>query len=289
MREMISPVKPRPTASGLHRIKVRWIAITARCYGPRASGACTPKAAQVSHFSRIVRVETTGSTNDDVAAMLGEARARGLIFVAEYQTAGAGRRGRAWIAPPNTALLCTLALPEPVRTRNLWLAPFWSGLVVHAALASLGVHTVLQWPNDVLFERRKISGILCVSRISGELAWIGCGIGINVIRPDDESAFAQLQAPPAFVSDTVHADVEHVLERVAGYADELYDLIENERGVLAAWQRRAQLPKPYRILKDNEAQPFDATALRVVSGGALVVERDGREETVTLADARVLR
>ncbi len=221
--------------------------------------------------------------------MLGEPRARGLILVAAYQTAGAGRRGRAWVAPPNTALLCTMALPEPVRTRNLWVAPFWSGLVVHAALASLGVHTVLQWPNDVLFEGRKISGILCVSRVFGELAWIGCGIGINVIRPNDVSAFAQIEAPPAFVSDAVHTDVDHVLERIAGYANDMYDLIENERGVVAAWQRDAQLPRPYRILKDNEAQPFDATALRVVSGGALVVERDGREENVTLADARVLR
>ncbi len=138
----------------------------------------------MSHFTRIERTPATGSTNEDVARILGEEQARGLVVVAAYQERGAGRRGRAWIAPPNTALLCTMALPEPLAAGSLWSVPFWAALVTHRALQTLGVATTLQWPNDVLVtDGRKISGILCISRVSGNDAWAACGIGINVIDP----------------------------------------------------------------------------------------------------------
>ena len=231
----------------------------------------------------------TGSTNDDVAAILGEERARGLVLVARMQTAGAGRRGRQWIAPEGSALLCTLALPDAVASRNLWLLPFWSALVVHDALAQFGVRSLLQWPNDVLVDGRKISGILCVSRVAGERAWVGCGIGINVARPRDAAEIADITPAPAFVSDSQAVSVDAVLAAVLDAAEQLYAIREDALQITALWHAAAELPRAYRIAKDDEAQPFDATALRLDASGSLIVERDGHEEAVCLADARVLR
>lgn len=244
----------------------------------------------MAHFSRIVRVEETGSTNNDVAEMLGEEQARGLVLVAAHQTHGSGRRGRAWVAPPGCALLCTLALPEPLAAGDLWAVPFWAALVVREALRTLNCDSTLQWPNDVLTQRGKIAGILCVSRVTAERAWVGCGIGINVRRPHDQAAFGAVETPVAFVSDTREdASVDTTLQALLHSAESHYALLSQTSEVVSKWQHAARLPAAYRILKDGEAQPFTATALRLASDGSLVVRRSGADERVSLADARVLR
>jgi BirA family biotin operon repressor/biotin-[acetyl-CoA-carboxylase] ligase len=245
----------------------------------------------MGRFERIMHIAETASTNGDMAQMLGEERARGLTLVADYQHAGAGRKGRAWVAPPGSALLCTIGLPDPLAAGDLWIVPFWSALAVHAALEKLGARTVLQWPNDVLQERRKVAGILCISRITGERAWAGCGIGINVRRPDDPQAIAQIDPPPAYLSDALpRIESETVLRTLLTCADELYGELNQTERVARAWEAAAQVPGArYRILVDGEGQPFEATALRLLTGGALVVDHDGAQREITLADARVLR
>lgn len=244
----------------------------------------------MSRFSRISRVEVTGSTNEDIARILGEEDARGLTLVADYQERGSGRKGRSWVAPPGSALLCTIALPDPVPSPDLWIVPLWIANVVHAALAANGVETLLKWPNDVLAGGKKLAGILCISRVLGDYAWSACGIGMNVRRPADEAAFSGLESPPAFVSDFAPVDRDALLRAILEQADEQYDELTNAAQVMRDWERLAQLPGArYRILIDGEQQPFDATALRLLPGGALLVDRDGVQQTVSLADARVLR
>ncbi len=223
--------------------------------------------------------------------MLGEERARGLTLVAGYQESGGGRKGRSWVAPPGSALLCTVGLPDPLPARDVWLVPFWIAYVVCTALRTHDVDTTLQWPNDVLAHTgKKIAGILCVSRTIGEYAWAGCGIGINVHRPPDESAFAALESPPAFVSDFSAASVEDVLQTLLRVADERYDLLEQPARLIADWQACANLPGVrYRVLLDGQTRAFDAVALRLLPGGALLVDESGEQRTIALADARVLR
>jgi BirA family biotin operon repressor/biotin-[acetyl-CoA-carboxylase] ligase len=244
----------------------------------------------VSRFSHISRVAVTGSTNEDMARMLGEEQARGLTLVADYQERGSGRKGRSWIAPPGSALLCTIGLPDPMPAENLWCVPFWSALILASAFRELGAEPVLQWPNDLLLGSRKAAGILCVSRIAGEYAWAGCGIGVNVIRPQNDTSLEEISPPPAFLSDVVNADREALLQALLRSADALYDQLNFPPRVARAWEAAANVPGArYKVLADGEPEPFEATALRLVTGGALLVESGGVEREITLADARVLR
>lgn len=223
--------------------------------------------------------------------MLGEQRARGLTLVADYQEQGAGRKGRAWLAPPGSALLCTIGLPDALAAADLWAVPFWTALVVHEALQELGVRGRLQWPNDVLLDGRKVCGILCISRVTGEYAWAGCGIGVNVRRPDNPQAIADIQPPPAYLSDLIaDVDRENALQAILRCADTRYDLLFAPQRIAHEWDGAAHLPGArYRILLDGEDEPFDATALRLLPGGALLVDHDGAQREITLADARILR
>lgn len=232
----------------------------------------------------------TGSTNDDMSAMLGEERARGLTLVADFQEHGSGRKGRAWVAPPGCALLCTIALPDPLPSADLWVVPFWAALVVADALADVGVRCTLQWPNDALVEGRKIAGILCISRVTGDYAWVGCGIGVNVRRPADAAALQAIAPPPAFVSDVADVERDALLQRLLHNAEERYDDLASPQRIIHAWEAAAGLPGArYRILIDGESEPFEAKALRLLPGGALLVEHQGRQREISLADARVLR
>lgn len=244
----------------------------------------------MTRFSQIRHVESTGSTNDDVAKMLGENEARGLTLVANYQTHGTGRKGRAWIAPPGSALLFTTALPDPIPSRDLWVVPFWIGLAVHGALADFGVATQLQWPNDVLLNSAKVAGILCVSRVAGDEAWVACGVGINVRRPTQPDALWDIVPQPAFLSDAREIDRDELLSATLRHADVSYETLQSPETIARAWEKAALVPGAhYRLLLDGSNQPFEATALALGKAGELTVEADGTRRDIAMADARVLR
>jgi BirA family biotin operon repressor/biotin-[acetyl-CoA-carboxylase] ligase len=243
----------------------------------------------VSRFSRIRHVAVTGSTNEDIVHILGAQDARGLTLVADYQERGSGRKGRSWIAPAGAALLCTIALPDALPAADLWIVPYWTALIVAAAMRDFGAQPVVQWPNDLLIGARKVAGILCISRVAGEYAWVGCGIGVNIVRPADE-AIEEIAPPPAFLSDVAAIDRDALLEAILRHADETYDDLATPPHIVHKWERAAGLPGArYRILRDGETEPFDATALRLIAGGSLLVDRAGEELEINLADARVLR
>jgi BirA family biotin operon repressor/biotin-[acetyl-CoA-carboxylase] ligase len=241
---------------------------------------------------RIRHQAQTDSTNDDAAKLLGEPDSAGLVLTTDYQRAGRGRHARAWVAPAGSSLLCTAILPATVRSDGLWAVTFWTGLAVAEAIeAATGLRAGLVWPNDLTLGGRKCCGILCVSRVAGERAWVGCGTGINVLRPAGDAALAALEPPPAFLSDyEPQIDRARLLTALLAAYERGLPELDDPRGIARRWERRAGLDGTrYRLAVDGEAETFSATARRIAPGGGLVIERDGIERTIALADARVLR
>jgi BirA family biotin operon repressor/biotin-[acetyl-CoA-carboxylase] ligase len=234
----------------------------------------------------------TGSTNDDAFALLGTPKGAGLVLVADFQRAGRGRHARAWVAPAGSSLLCTALLPEPVASDALWAVTFWAALGIADGIeAATGLRVALQWPNDLLLDGRKCCGILCVSRVSGARAWVGCGAGVNVVRPGADPALDTLVPPPAFLSDAAPGVERHALldAILAAYERRLPELRE-PASIARAWETRAGLAgTPYRLLIDGTGERLDAIARRLGDDGSLVVEANGAERGIALADARVLR
>jgi len=234
----------------------------------------------------------TDSTNDDAVPLLGRPEHAGAVLSADFQRAGKGRRARAWVAPPGSSLLVTAILPRPVAAEALWAVPFWTALGVADGIeTATGIRVSLQWPNDLLIDGRKCCGILCVSRVIGDIAWVGCGTGVNVTRPSEDATLADIAPPPAFLSDSVPTvDRSKVLAAIVAGYERLLDELDRPDAVARAWEHRAALEGTrYRILIDGESEPFDAVASRLSPNGALIVKRDGVERAIGLADARVLR
>jgi BirA family biotin operon repressor/biotin-[acetyl-CoA-carboxylase] ligase len=239
-------------------------------------------------FSSITYVAETGSTNADAVQRLGSEAHLGRSIVAEHQSRGKGRRGRTWISPPRTSLLVTTILPRAVDALALWAVPFWAALAVRAALLKHGVATVLHWPNDLLLDTGgKVAGILCESRITGDTAWVACGVGINVHRHPGK---ADIQPPPAFCDDVAPVDRARLLLTILREYDATLAELGYPARTAKRWEAVAGIRGArYRIVRDGETAAFEAIALGLGDGGGLVVERDGKQETVALADARVLR
>jgi BirA family biotin operon repressor/biotin-[acetyl-CoA-carboxylase] ligase len=123
---------------------------------------------------------TTGSTMD-VARALAEAGApEGVTVVADEQTAGRGRLGRSWVAPPGVNLYVSILVrPTPAAMKRLGMV---APLAVAEAVAAVGGPPVtFKWPNDVRVGGRKLSGILIESGFAGNVpAYAVVGIGLNV-------------------------------------------------------------------------------------------------------------
>jgi BirA family transcriptional regulator, biotin operon repressor / biotin---[acetyl-CoA-carboxylase] ligase len=239
-------------------------------------------------FASIAYVEETESTNADAASLLDDPGYAGHTIVAEYQRRGAGRKGRAWLAPAGSALLFTTILPRTVDTETLWVVPYWAGLAVRAALLDFGVRATLQWPNDLLLESGKVAGVLCQSSVGGSVARVACGVGINVRRPGVD---AGIDPPPAYCDDVAAIERPALLREILNQYERKLFLLDDPQRVRVEWDDAADLPgRQYRFQLDGEAESFQAIAQSLADGGGLRVRRsNGAEETVSLADARVLR
>ena len=125
-------------------------------------------------------VAETGSTNADLLARA-EAGADidGSVLLAEHQSAGRGRHGRHWSAPPRTQVAMSIGVAGGSVPRTGWgWLPLATGVALADALAALGVEAGLKWPNDVLVNDGKLAGIL--AEVASPTPVIVLGLGLNV-------------------------------------------------------------------------------------------------------------
>jgi BirA family biotin operon repressor/biotin-[acetyl-CoA-carboxylase] ligase len=122
----------------------------------------------------------TDSTNERARDLALADAPHGTLVTADEQTAGRGRQGRAWSAPPATAVLMSVVLRE-LDERSAAL-PLAAAVAVCEALAPLACE--IKWPNDVWVERRKLAGILVEGR--PQEGWAVLGIGLNVSTAAEE-------------------------------------------------------------------------------------------------------
>lgn len=136
----------------------------------------------VKRVFAIHEVARTTSTQDVVRSAARSGAAEGFCCLAAEQTAGRGRLGRSWLAPPKTAMLASVLL----RTSEAAAPgmPFAAGLSLRDAVAETsGVDALLKWPNDLLIEGHKLAGVL-VELVGGAVRGDGvaviAGAGVNL-------------------------------------------------------------------------------------------------------------
>lgn len=126
---------------------------------------------------RFGHVYRYAESTDSTQRMLAEDESEGAIAVAEVQTEGRGRSGRAWEAPAGTSVLVSVLLLPAVEAPRLPELSLVAGGAVAQAIAEVtGLEPAIKFPNDILVRSRKVAGILAESS-EGRVV---LGIGVNV-------------------------------------------------------------------------------------------------------------
>jgi len=131
---------------------------------------------------RISRVGETTSTNTVALDAAGAGEPEGYVVVADHQTAGRGRLGRTWVAPPGSALLVSVLLRPPPEQAHLAVSAVGCAAAAACERAA-GVSPGLKWPNDLVAEERKLAGVL--AETTANLTVVVVGLGLNVHVPPD--------------------------------------------------------------------------------------------------------
>ncbi len=197
---------------------------------------------------RVVVLDLVDSTNAEAFRRAGAGECGPLWIVAREQSAGRGRRGRAWASPPGN-LYATLMLTDPAPPAVAPQLAFVAGLALHDAVAaaapSLASRLALKWPNDLLCTGRKIAGVLIEGE--GDPVTATVGIGVNCRHHPDATEFpaTDVAAEGADVSATTLLDrlAEAMERRLHQWNRGL-----GFRGVRTAWlERAAGVGQPVRV------------------------------------------
>ena len=207
------------------------------------------------------------STNDEAAAWARAGAPHGAAVIADEQTRGRGRMGRAWSSAAGEGLYLSLVLRPSLPPHRAPALTIAVGLALRDAALALGVRAHLKWPNDLLADepgagRRKLAGVLtematCGSRIEHVIVGVGLNVGTAAF-PDELAATATS------------------LRRLLGHAPPRDDV---ERTLVAAIDAR------YRaFLADGAAATVQALREAVDFLGARVSVRAGDERTDGIAE-----
>ena len=143
-------------------------------------------------------VPETGSTNDDLAALAREGVAEGTWLRAERQTGGKGRLGRVWLSPPGNLYASTLVRLQPSDPPAPMLA-LVAAVALHEVVAIQAPQVRIKWPNDLLADGAKLSGILLERQ--GDAVIVGFGVNLahhpeDIGRPATSLAALTVSAAP---------------------------------------------------------------------------------------------
>jgi BirA family biotin operon repressor/biotin-[acetyl-CoA-carboxylase] ligase len=222
----------------------------------------------------------TDSTNER-AKQLAEAGApHGTLVTADEQSAGRGRQGRVWTAPPRSAVLMSLVLRELDERLPLTAAV--------SVCEALPVPAAIKWPNDVWIGRRKVAGILVEGRPQEGWAVLGIGLNVLVERADfppelrETATSLQIEGGVSSGGECAASPVEQVLAALLDSLDRWLSARTNL--VLEAWRSRDAL-KGERVRWSSGEGLADG----IDDSGALLVETRNGPVTLDAGEVHLLR
>ncbi|MEO1266139.1 MAG: biotin--[acetyl-CoA-carboxylase] ligase [Pseudomonadota bacterium] len=242
----------------------------------------------------MVALDEVDSTNTDAMRRLTSANVapdRPFWVVSDLQTAGKGRSGRGW-SHPRGNLAASLALPAPADAETRGQLALVAGLAVYDAIADAlrsvapTARIELKWPNDVLVERAKISGILIeATEIAGEW-WAVVGCGINIVSAPEIAGRAAISLNE-MGTDTSAPEVFKALAANWSRHLELWRHGENFAAIRARWLQSSLPIDTSLTVNAGDEQVAGYFAGLGPRGELLIKDPSGRIRRVTFGDVAI--
>jgi BirA family transcriptional regulator, biotin operon repressor / biotin---[acetyl-CoA-carboxylase] ligase len=243
--------------------------------------------------------QAIGSTNDVAARLAAGGAPEGTTVAAEAQSAGRGRLGRTWFSPQGAGLYVSVVIrpgggggdaggaSRPAAPGLPAVLTLASGVALADAIReTTGLQVEIKWPNDIVFDRRKLAGILAEASAKGAgLDYVILGFGVN-IRP------APYPPDVAHRATSIEAELGRPVDRglllaraLEGLAACREALRRGETGpLLDRWRRLSPSAVGARVEWRGPGGTVAGRTAGLAEDGALLVARDGRIERVVAGE-----
>ena len=244
--------------------------------------------------------QSTPSTMDDAAQWARQGAQDGAVVVAETQTASRGRRGRRWVSDAGNLYLSVLLRPDAAALPLL--SPLAGVAVARAIRRVAAVPPAIKWPNDILVDGRKVSGILVESALSGggaadgiaegaaddqydyAVSYAVIGIGVNIAL--DVSSDDEIAATAGSLNALAGAEIDRpeLLRRILQYLDALYLDLRRGRSPVPEWRRWLDTLGQRVVVTHYDTQHTGRAEDVDEHGNLLLRTDDGQQLTLTAGD-----
>lgn len=228
-----------------------------------------------------VYAEELSSTNTFLMDKKNGYNNNGTVVLAEKQTSGKGRKDRVWYSAPETNLTFSILLTkDKFLNNNSSLINFAASLAVAFSIENLyQLKTELKWPNDVLLDGKKTSGILIESTSQGnKIERFVVGIGVNVNQPSFQGTF---NYPPTSIRIELGRNVERerFLAEILNNFELLLERIKsNKIEVINDWKAKCKMIGEKISVVENDSEKFGIFYDIDEEGFLLLKTKDGIEK-----------
>ncbi len=229
--------------------------------------------------------ELIDSTSTRLAALARDGAPEGTVVFARQQTAGRGRLGRQWVSPPNSGIYVSLLLRPSQSLGELPVITLGIGVAAAKAIfATTGLKVGLKWVNDLVFDGKKLGGILA-EMLSGDRQQpaLIVGIGINT-KFSSEEVPQELKEKMSWLEAAADApvDTNQLAAELCFQIESIYELMKLRQTdkILDEW-RAFSITLGQEIVCTTPVREIKGTAIDVTASGALIVQTaTGTEELV---------
>ena len=231
------------------------------------------------------RLATTMETAKELAR---KGTAEGTVIIADTQTAGKGRMGRAWLSPEGSLAMSLILKPSLDNLPQLVMIA--SLAVVRTIKKVAGLETQIKWPNDILIKGKKVCGILIENEVKGDgvnFAIIGIGINVNF----DPSAFPEISDIATSLSHELGATISKaaLISTLLPELEQLYLEAQAGAPIYREWQENMGMLGRWIQVKTGEAVE-QGKAETVTQNGNLILRRaDGSLAEIVAGDVTVIK
>lgn len=236
--------------------------------------------------------DSINSTNTKAKELAYSIKTEGAVVIAEEQTSGRGRLGRNWSSPNKKGIWMSIILKPQIEPQDAAKITQVAAAAVWKAINQIGVKTQIKWPNDIVFNGKKVCGIL--TEMSGELNrlnYLVVGIGINANTTISEfPEEIRDMATSLKVETGKEIKRKELIALILNYFEELYNNFTKNRSIASSIkicrENSALIGKDVRLTLRGEEK--EVKAMDINEDGELIVQdKDGNISKVISGEVSV--
>jgi BirA family biotin operon repressor/biotin-[acetyl-CoA-carboxylase] ligase len=235
---------------------------------------------RIHHFFKV------DSTNRVALELAHAGEPEGAVVLAEEQTGGRGRAGRAWHSERAVGIYVTLVLRPKLAPVQAPLLTMMAGLSAYTAIqAHTGLVVDLKWPNDLLIRGKKVGGILTEMHAEpGQVRFVIVGIGLNVNQEKFPSELGSLASSLRMESGRPQSRLELLVRLLREFENDYNEFLrEGSASVIERFTKFSSYAQGKRVRVSNGKDAFTGVTAGLGPEGLLQVQRDSGQVTTVIA------